>query len=61
MAYETDLQHGPHRSWIFCGGDSGCNRWIQVDINATGGIDTTLMPKDYHFDFERVATLVKGT
>lgn len=61
MAYETVLQNGQDRFWVFCGGESGCNRWIQVDINKDGGVDTTIMDRNYHFDFEKIATLVKGT
>lgn len=37
-----------------------CNRWTQVDINEQGGIKATLMPRDYHLDFEAKPTLVEG-
>jgi len=56
MAYET----GCRRFWIHCG-DRKCNRWIQVDVNDSGGATTTMMPVGYHFDFEIKPTLVKGT
>ena len=55
MAYEPGLK----RFWIHCG-DRSCNRWVQVDINDLGGVNTTLMPRNHHFDFEAVPTLVKG-
>ena len=55
MAYEP----GKNRYWVHCG-DMKCNRWVQVDFNRGGGVTTTLMPKDYHFDFDSVATVVEG-
>ena len=55
MAYDSDKP----RFWVHCS-DRKCSRWVQVDINGQGGVTTTLMPKDYHFDFEKVASLVCG-
>lgn len=59
MAYEPLFEPVPQRSWIFCGGEKGCNRWIQVDINKLGGVKTISMPRNYHFDFEFMPTLVE--
>jgi len=56
MAFETDRK----RYWVYCD-DHRCKRWVQVDINDNGGITTTLMPKNYHFDFEKQPILVKET
>ena len=55
MAYEPELR----RFWVNCRGYK-CGRWIQIDINNVGGVDTKIMPKGYHFDFETMPTLVKG-
>lgn len=55
MAYEPELR----RFWVNCRGYK-CKRWIQIDINNVGGVNTTLMPKGYLFDFETMPTLVKG-
>ena len=55
MAYDPDRS----RYWVHCS-DRQCNRWVQVDINEKGGVTTTLMPKNYHFDFEKVPSLVCG-
>ena len=56
MTYDPGLR----RFWIHCG-DRKCNRWIQVDINKLGGVNTTLMPEGHQFDFETMPTLVKET
>jgi len=55
MAYDPDRR----RMWVHCS-DKTCNRWVQVDINGSGGVTTTIMPKGYHFDFEETPTLVYG-
>jgi len=52
MAYEPDIK----RFWIHCS-DRKCSRWVQVDINELGGVNTKLMPQSYHFDFEKMPTL----
>ena len=55
MAFDPDR----NRFWVFCSYPD-CRRWVQVDINSKGGVTTTLMPKDYHFDFEKTPALVCG-
>ena len=60
IAYDTDKFLGPCRFWVHCG-DKKCSRWVQVDINAQGGVITTLMPENYHFDFVAQPSLVEGS
>jgi hypothetical protein len=55
LAYDPDRR----RIWVHCS-DRNCSRWVQVDINNWDGVVATMMPKGYHFDFEKTPTLVHG-
>ena len=66
LAYE-ESDKPPEKIWVFCIDNRGrafagekCNRWIQIEFNEKGGVTTKMMPKGYHFDFEKTPTLIKS-
>lgn len=41
--------------WLYCS-DHKCRTWYKAELS-TSGVKLTKMPKDYHFEFERLPIL----
>lgn len=46
------------RFWVQCC-DRYCRKLVQVDINDNGGVTTRIMPKNYHLNLSKIATVVE--
>ena len=53
MAFDLENK----RFWVHC---FLCRRWVEININDSGGVTTTPVPSDWHFNFKQVASIVKG-
>ena len=54
--FAVEIENGhPIALWQYCG-NRDCRNWYKVEFSSIG-VKLTEMPKNYHFDFERLPVL----
>lgn len=55
MVYDSSVRT-KQRFWVPC---AGCRKWIQIDVNELGGVNTKIIPKNKHFQLELVPSIAE--
>lgn len=59
LIFDEKAISNPFRCWAHCT-NKNCRRWVQIDINANGGVNTMLMPEGKRIPEQKIPTLVQG-
>jgi len=58
ILFGVDIEDGHIKGYLFHCDYHGCRKWYQAKVSGKAEVVLLEMPANYHFDFERLPTLV---